>query len=79
MSAIKHALTTLTAAAFLGAAPAFAHPAGHEEFSVGELMEHLTSDPFHLISILAAVVAIALMLRRLRASRKAGKSEAANE
>ena len=81
MSAKKLTLSTTAIAILTCVGPANAHPLGHEEFSFAELVEHVTTDPFHVGAIVIAAVAIVaiLRLRKRQGRRDNDKSGSANE
>ncbi len=74
----KYTLPLIASLASLASGAANAHPAGHGELSMGELLEHLGGSIFH-IGVIVAAITIGVLLYRLHSGRTSGNSEASHE
>ena len=74
----KTILPLIASLASLASGAASAHPAGHGELSMGELLEHLGTSAFH-IGVIVAAITIGVLLYRLHVGRTSDKSEASHE
>jgi hypothetical protein len=68
---------SLTVSALLAVSQVSAHPSGHTEITMSQLIEHMLASPFHTGIIAASVIAVAVVIRTVSKQRaiKADKSE----
>ena len=64
----KTELTRLSLAipAFLAASQASAHPSGHTELTVSQVIGHVVASPFHVGVIVTSVLAVVLLLNKAK-------------
>ena len=75
----KTILPVIASLASLASGVASAHPTGHDEFSMAELLEHLVTSPFHISVIVGAIIIGVLLYRRMSGRRTSDKSESSHE
>ncbi len=68
---------SLAVPALLAVSTASAHPSGHAEVTMSQLIEHMLASPFHTGIIAASVIAVAVVIRTVSKQKaaKADKSE----
>jgi len=68
---------SLAVPALLAVSTASAHPSGHAEITMSQLIEHMLASPFHTGIIAASVIAVAVVIRTVSKQKaaKADKSE----
>ena len=54
---------SLAVPALLAVSQVSAHPSGHAEVTMSQLIEHMLASPFHTAIIAASVVAVAVVIR----------------
>jgi hypothetical protein len=67
----------LVTPALLAVSQVSAHPSGHAEITMSQLIEHMLASPFHTGIIAVSVIAVAVMIRTVAKQKavKADKSE----
>jgi len=63
---------SLAVPALLAVSQVSAHPSGHAEVTISQLIEHMLASPFHTGVIVAAVLAVAFTVHKL-SKHKASK------
>ena len=68
---------SLAVPALLAVSQVSAHPGGHAEVTMSQLVEHMLASPFHTGIIAASVIAVAVVIRTVSKQKaaKADKSE----
>jgi len=68
---------SLAVPALLAVSQVSAHPSGHAEVTMSQLIEHMLASPFHTGIIAASVIVVAVVIRTVSKQKaaKADKSE----
>jgi len=69
---LNKTLTRLSLAipALLAVSMASAHPGGHMEFTMSQVINHMLASPFHTGIIVAGVVAVAFIIHKVSKANK---------